>query len=212
MTACFATYGIDNFIIAGLPNPNEQFENVVVLKQWSTEWFDLYIKEQFVLDDPVVRLCRATTTPFEWDEAPFDRDREPRAAKLMNLARDFGLVRGFSVPVHTLEGYESCFSMSGAKPELDSGAKAALHLIALYAFERVRRLALAEEEENPLTAREREILTWVAAGKSHGEIARILSITERTITAHAVSAAQKLGAANRTHAVVKAMQAKFIQV
>lgn len=58
LAKAFSTYGIDHFVIAGLPNPEERFEKVVVLKHWSAEWFDVYTKEQFVKDDPVVRLCR----------------------------------------------------------------------------------------------------------------------------------------------------------
>ena len=39
-----------------------------------------------------------------------------------------------------------------------------------------------------------------------------MSITERTVTAHSVNATHKLGAANKTQAVVKAMQANFIRI
>ena len=212
LATVFCSYGIEHFIVAGLPHPSERFEKVVVLKHWSADWFDVYTKRQFVKDDPVVRMCRKTTMPFEWHEASFDRDREPRALELMNVANDFGLVRGFSVPVHSLNGYEACFSVSGSKPVFDAATKSALHLIALYAFECIRRLGLGISPRNPLTAREIEVLTWAAVGKTHADIAEILSVTERTVTAHTVNATSKLGAANKTHAVVKAMQANFIQV
>ena len=72
--------------------------------------------------------------------------------------------------------------------------------------------SITRVEENPLTDREREVLTWAAVGKSHVEIAEILHVTERTITAHTVNATHKLGAANKTQAVVRAMQAKFIRI
>ena len=58
----------------------------------------------------------------------------------------------------------------------------------------------------------RETLTWAALGKSSRDTAEILQITERPATAHTVNAMQKLGAANKTQAVVKAMQAKFIRI
>ena len=212
LSVAFSAYGVDHFIIAGLPNPAERFEKTVMLKHWSADWFDVYTSRQFVLDDPVVRMCRATTTPFEWSEAPFDAEREPRALELMRTAHDFGLRRGFSIPVHSLNGLEACFSVSGVRPEFDGGARAALHLIALYAFERVRRLAMPRPRPNPLTVRETEVLTWAAAGKSHGDIAAILGVTERTVTAHMVNATDKLGASNRTHAVVRAMQARYIAI
>ena len=212
LSTAFGAYGVDHFIVAGLPDLTVRFEKMVLLKHWSAEWFDVYTSEQYVLDDPVVRMCHATTMPFEWTEAPFDAEREPRAVELMNTAHDFGLKRGFSIPVHDLDGLDACFSVSGTKPEFDDGARSALHLIALYAFERVRRLTLPKVGPNPLTLRERESLTWAAVGKTHGEIAEIMGITERTVTAHMVSAADKLGAANRVNAVVRAMLANYISV
>ncbi len=212
LNTAFGAYGVDHFIVAGLPDLTVRFEKMVLLKHWSADWFDVYTSQQYVLDDPVVRMCRSTTMPFDWTEAPFDAEREPRAVELMNTAHDFGLKRGFSIPVHSLNGLEACFSVSGAKPEFDDGARAALHLIALYAFERVRRLTLPKTGPNPLTLRERESLTWAAVGKTHSDIAEIMGITERTVTAHMVSAAEKLGAANRVNAVVIALLAKYISI
>ena len=214
LVTAFDPFAIDHFVITGLPHPHERFEKVMVLKHWPSEWFKVYAGRDFARHDPVIRQCRTTTSPFEWTEAPFDRDREPLAQIVMDSARDFGLLRGFSVPVHGLQGSESCFSVSGRAPILDRHSKPALHLIAMYAFERARRLSpsITRVEENPLTDREREVLTWAAVGKSHVEIAEILHVTERTITAHTVNATHKLGAANKTQAVVRAMQAKFIRI
>jgi LuxR family quorum sensing-dependent transcriptional regulator len=56
-----------------------------------------------------------------------------------------------------------------------------------------------------LTARESEVLRWVANGKSAWEIGEILNITKRTVDEHVRGGVQKLGAANRTHAVAIAL-------
>ncbi len=61
-----------------------------------------------------------------------------------------------------------------------------------------------------LTPRERETLLWAAAGKSASDTGDILGITERTVTAHIVSACQKLDAANKTQAVARALQYRLI--
>jgi LuxR family quorum sensing-dependent transcriptional regulator len=58
----------------------------------------------------------------------------------------------------------------------------------------------------PLTDREREILQWVAAGKSDDEIADILSIVTTTVTSHVENAKRKLDAFRRTYAVVQAIR------
>jgi DNA-binding NarL/FixJ family response regulator len=51
-----------------------------------------------------------------------------------------------------------------------------------------------------LTARELEILRWVAAGSSNGRIARELYVTEQTVKFHLSNIYRKLGVANRTEA------------
>jgi LuxR family quorum sensing-dependent transcriptional regulator len=63
-----------------------------------------------------------------------------------------------------------------------------------------------------LTAREREVLQWVAQGKSAWEIGAILSIAKRTVDEHAATASRKLGAVNRVHAVVIAIRDNMIAV
>jgi LuxR family quorum sensing-dependent transcriptional regulator len=62
-----------------------------------------------------------------------------------------------------------------------------------------------------LTARETEVLRWVANGKSAWEIGEILDITKRTVDAHVQSGVRKLGAVNRTHAVALALRAGVIR-
>jgi LuxR family transcriptional regulator len=55
-----------------------------------------------------------------------------------------------------------------------------------------------------LTTREIEILKWTARGKTAGDIAAILCMKERTVHFHMANAVQKMGAVNKTAAVVQA--------
>ena len=57
-----------------------------------------------------------------------------------------------------------------------------------------------------LTEREREVLSLLAAGRSNKEIARQLSVTERTVKGHVGNVLGKLGLASRTQAAVYAMR------
>lgn len=56
-----------------------------------------------------------------------------------------------------------------------------------------------------LTPRETEVLKWTACGKTSGEIAKVLDISEDTVNAHIRNACVKLDAVNRTHATVIAL-------
>jgi DNA-binding CsgD family transcriptional regulator len=72
-------------------------------------------------------------------------------------------------------------------------------------FDRVYRLVAPKPERRPpLTAREREVLAWTAAGKSAWEIGEI--------DEHAQTAVRKLGAANKIQAVVYAIRAGLIDI
>jgi DNA-binding CsgD family transcriptional regulator len=63
-----------------------------------------------------------------------------------------------------------------------------------------------------LTAGERDVLRWTAEGKSTWEISVILEISEATVFWRIKNAVAKLDAMNRTHAVIKAIRAKEINL
>lgn len=85
------------------------------------------------------------------------------------------------------------------------------HLSNLYRLacsaERTRNLpadAPFDRAAAPLTAREREVLDWVAAGKTNRDIAAILGASPRTVEKHLERIYEKLGVETRTAAVVRA--------
>jgi DNA-binding NarL/FixJ family response regulator len=63
-----------------------------------------------------------------------------------------------------------------------------------------------------LTEREREVLTWVARGKTSAEIAIILGVRERTVNFHCDHAIRRLDVVNRTQAVAAAIAQRLIAV
>ena len=74
------------------------------------------------------------------------------------------------------------------------------------AAELARHAALEEE----LTERELEILKMVATGTSNKEIAGALALTEATVKSHMKNVMAKLGANDRTHAVMIAIRRGFM--
>jgi DNA-binding CsgD family transcriptional regulator len=57
-----------------------------------------------------------------------------------------------------------------------------------------------------LTKREMEVLRHVAGGNTHSEIGKALNISEQTVKNHMSLIMRKLGANNKAHAVVLALQ------
>jgi DNA-binding NarL/FixJ family response regulator len=61
-----------------------------------------------------------------------------------------------------------------------------------------------------LTPRERQVLAQVAAGRSNREIARALSLSEKTVKTHVSAIFGKLGVADRTQAALHAVRAGLV--
>ena len=87
------------------------------------------------------------------------------------------------------------------------------HLANLYrlgvAIDRAREApadAAADITEMPLTPREREVLDWVAAGKTNRDIATILGASPRTVEKHLERIYEKLGVETRTAAVMRVVK------
>ena len=62
-------------------------------------------------------------------------------------------------------------------------------------------LLLEEKQLDVLTAREREVLAWVARGKTNSEIAQLLWLAPSTVRKHLENVYSKLGVGTRTAAV-----------
>ncbi|HKC45897.1 MAG TPA: LuxR C-terminal-related transcriptional regulator [Burkholderiales bacterium] len=87
------------------------------------------------------------------------------------------------------------------------------HLANLYrlgvAIEKTRDLpadAPFDRAAAPLTSREREVLDWVAAGKTNRDVAAILGASPRTVEKHLERIYEKLGVETRTAAVMRAIK------
>ena len=61
-------------------------------------------------------------------------------------------------------------------------------------------------EASGLSAREAQILTLFAEGKSAADVAQLLSITPRTVMWHYRRVADRYGTLNRTHTVIEALR------
>jgi DNA-binding CsgD family transcriptional regulator len=62
----------------------------------------------------------------------------------------------------------------------------------------------------PLSAREREVLSWAATGLTNDQIAYKLSISERVVRAYFESARHKLNCLNRSHVLARAVSMRIV--
>jgi DNA-binding CsgD family transcriptional regulator len=211
MQRALARIGCESFCLITFPDPKQKFEDVVLAIRVPEEFRKLYAEEQYIRIDPTISHFKRTDSPFKWQDAPFDPEREPRVIEFMQRRADFGLLNGLWFPI---PGPQDCVGgawMGGRAAELNGSEASIVHFMVLSAFDRLLRLrAPTSGGTMPLTIREREVLVWAAQGKSSWEIGEILGISERTVNEHVQHACSKLDAVNRTQAIVTALCERLI--
>jgi LuxR family transcriptional regulator, quorum-sensing system regulator BjaR1 len=198
--------GIDCFCMNLLATPKQKFEEVILASKLPSDWINLYTEKAYGEDDPSQRHSKRVVRPYDWKDAPYDPEREPRALEVVHRASDFGIGTGFVVPIPGSTGNIGNVWMGGYKFQILDRHKPSLHLMALYAFAHIQRLNGTAKQNVKLSDREREILTWIAAGKSVIEIGEILTLSDRTVEWHVQRSIAKLGARTRTNAVAIALR------
>jgi LuxR family quorum sensing-dependent transcriptional regulator len=82
-----------------------------------------------------------------------------------------------------------------------------VHVVSVYACSAAEALLRAiPRAPVVLTRRQREVLTWIAVGKSVEDVAQILSVSSHTVTEHLRAARARLGTSNSVHSVVEAIR------
>ena len=213
MGALLKKHGFEYHCVSFLATTTETLGDVLLSNRLPEEWLKLYIEREYVHDDPAFRYAKTVVRPFRWfKESPYDPEREPRAAEVVQRARDFGILDGFLIPVASTAGRMGQIWFGGRTLDLPERQLPALHLMAIYAFDRILKLhGSPARHQARLTPREREILTWVANGKSSWEIGELLHISSRTVKEHVKNLCRKLDAVTRTQAVMIAVRDKIIQ-
>jgi DNA-binding CsgD family transcriptional regulator len=132
--------------------------------------------------------------------------------------RRIGIDHVMAVPLHVDQRFLVSFVLNRSgtafsERDRDLAEVIRPHLANLYrlgvARERTRNLpadAPFDRAAAPLTPREREVLDWVAAGKTNRDIAAILGASPRTVEKHLERIYEKLGVETRTAAVMRAVK------
>lgn len=208
--------GFEHFLYAVRVNTSLTRPYQFVFSGYPKEWREHYDASGYANIDPTVRHCVKRVIPVIWDGKIFNG--RP-ATRMMGEAKDFGLASGASFSVHGGRGEAAMLSLSSSRKPCQAkldivSALGAAQLLTCYLHEAVQRIVLSKDtlplQKISLTGREKECIIWVAEGKTSGEIADILNISERTVTFHLQNAGHKMGVTNRQHAVSRAISMGLI--
>jgi LuxR family transcriptional regulator, quorum-sensing system regulator SolR len=180
-------------------------------ESWSTtypeHWQNQYLGHNYLSIDPVIGRALGSAMPIVWNDALFNDQRA-----FWEEARAHGVRHGWTMAMHGRLGETGLISLSRSDVAVSDAeladTEARLFWLSHTANGVIGNLVAQEKPpqvQHELTAREREVLRWTAAGKTSCEIGVILGIATRTVNFHITAILLKLDATNKTQAVVKAV-------
>ncbi len=209
------TFGIDRVSyhhMQGIGGAGE-VTTEVLSRGFPQDWVREYIGEQLYLVDPIPDLAARATRPFKWSEvASLAKITKPEQAFLNRLAKQ-NLGDGLALQVFgpsMRNGYVGL----GFTPEATALSSWQVHELQFAAqFAHLRYCELVPlRDQKALTQREREVLSWIARGKSNSVIADILGVSPHTVDTLVRRIYGKLDVSDRTTAAIRGVGAGLISL
>ncbi|NBU58293.1 MAG: LuxR family transcriptional regulator [Betaproteobacteria bacterium] len=184
-------------------------------RNYPEDWMAHYAASGYERKDPVPRFAFKTADAFTWDWLVAHAVLTDEERRVMNEAAEAGLRDGVGIPLYGPNGEIAGIGLANATGDVKPD-KNLLGLLKAMAAQ--FHIAYSEKcadahdgaREIRLSAREREILLWVAEGKSDQVIADMLHISYPTVRFHLANIYRKLGANERIFAVAKALRQGLI--
>lgn len=206
-------FEVDHLIYHWVSGTGEQYG----CGTYPQEWVSRYLERDYLRIDPVVQCCYQRFHPVDWKQLSWTG--KPVQAFLRDAIEHGVGNQGFTVPVRGPSGQFAIFTVSH---HCDDAAWAAFIearrrelILAAHYFNQIALEIAADrrpEAARQLSPREVDAMTFLAMGYSRAQVADTLSISEHTLRVYIESARHKLGAANTTHAVARALQSGLIIV
>ncbi len=190
-----------------------ELSGLVFATGFDPAWIEAYRAEGLARVDPLPCTAMAVTDPFRWSRAaelrPMSRAETAFMARFLAAAGGDGVTFQAFGPRHR----RGCVSLGCAPDEPAAEVEARL------APERLRMLQAALQAAHlrvcrllddraprppALTLREREVLAWMARGKSNPAIAGILGCSAHTVDTHVRRLFAKLEVGDRISCVIRA--------
>ena len=191
-------------------HPRDWPQPLIMLNNYPASWVTVYDRKRLFLNDPVLKACKNSTVGFAWDDldAFLDVTLEHRA--ILDLSAREGLGAGYTVPANIpgeLPG--SCSFVTKAGIPLPRDNLLVAQFVGAAAFQTARRivgLTKADTSKHPgLTPRQKDCLLWAMRGKTDGEIATILGLSEETVSQHLNMARARYDVTKRLPLALKAI-------
>lgn len=181
---------------------------LIVQDGYPDGWTEEYLDGGYASVDPMAELSRLTGRPLLWSEIESMPPLTPSGIAFLRRRHDTVGTDGITLRVYGPEGQDALVGLGFATGRRSVSAEEMFQFQSVAQLGHLRYLAIAArkpEGTTPLSEREREVLSWIARGKSNADIGNILAVSPHTVDTHVRRLFDKLEVSDRTTAAVKAV-------
>ena len=160
----------------------------------------------------IARRCNNLTIFDGKSTFDFLTDEQESLFKTLHMA---DITKGFVIPVHCAKGRSGCFVLETDKEDVSFPTHIIRQLKWICEATHTKYCEIKLQQSKTikqLTARERQILSWVARGKSNSVIADIIGISQHTVNGYLRSIYLKTGTSDRTTAALRGIGEALIDL
>lgn len=217
-----AQYGFDRLIYAFMPfrsTPGyDDIADSLVLSSHDEDYLKVFLQGGLFLHAPMVNWTTRSTGAQSWSWV-WDREARgelsPEEQNVVNVNRSFGVSAGYSIAFadssqRAKGGIGLCAERGLSQDQVDDiWARHGRELMVVNSVLHLRISTMPiVTSRRLLTDRQRQVLEWVADGKTTADIALIMGLTPATIEKHLRLAREVLDVETTAQAVLKASMQK----
>lgn len=195
----------------GRPDPNEEL--MVIAEGYPEDFLEDVFKHNYMRVNPLPDLATRCADPFFWSDVPAMTELLEAEEHFVTEAM-LRLGEGLAIQVFGPMSRNGLFNVGfgTTRPTFSARDMKEMQLACqLSHLAYVKMTPDYVHGSTQMTAREREVLEWIAKGKSNSVIADILGISVHTVDTHVRRIFRKLDVNDRTTAAVKGLGAGLVQ-
>ncbi|MDD3371707.1 MAG: autoinducer binding domain-containing protein [Alphaproteobacteria bacterium] len=182
-----------------------------LLTNYPQEWLTVFIKQKYGPLDAVVKYGLTSYGPFTWEDIPTDyfSSKRSRGWQRDNCEayKVFGVCTPMRAPFGQIGGMGA--SNDSGKERMHAHHISTFNILSQQFYVRFLDICGAKNKHRKnlphLTPREKDVMAWVARGKTNEEISDILSLSSNYVREIVSGVMTKYNAVNRVSAVLTAI-------
>ncbi len=193
-------FGFEYFALTIFHGINDIKEKFFSYNTYPEAWVKYVIEERQYLNSPIFISLKKAARPFSWHTTSF-QNLTLAQQNYMNIANDFGVKWGETIPLIPHEEYHGFITISNS-PSLHPEVLYIIQYIANICVDKIA-LLFGDKRSKFLSPRECEILMLKLEGLAIKQICDHLNLSISTINFHLKNIREKLDAHSTEQALVK---------